>query len=121
MTDSYRGFYDFCASEPDNGPQQSDLFSAPPVAGLTPEAIQASRSGAQKIAHCWTERQSALLQVVRNAGSITRQDLAVVLKWPISSVCSVLDSVKDELVITGLDIKHWPDGTTTRRSRWSIR
>lgn len=100
---------------------QPTLFDAPPIAGSTKLARACSRSGARAVVDVWTEKQSALLQVLENGGGLTRVELSVILGWPISSVCSVLDSVRDQIQSAGVDVVTWPDGRTTMRERFVVR
>lgn len=54
---------------------------------------------------------------------MTRNELATVLGWPLSSVCSVLDAViqSGDVVSNGdFDIVRW-SGKTTKRERFRSR
>lgn len=105
--------------------QQPTLFDGPPARGRTTATRAASRSGACAVVHTWTARQSAYLQVVRNAGAISDQEAASVLKWPLSSVNSVRNAVRDRLEEDGHDLHTFTDlgghARTTQRTRWRIR
>lgn len=95
-------------------------FSAP-ITGRSPRARHASRSGAAAQVKVWTRKQSALLQVLNQGAAMTRNELAAVLGWPITSVCSVLWSVREQLESAGLDKQVWDDGRTTWREQFTIK
>jgi hypothetical protein len=107
------------------------LFDADPPAvpyrGRTTAAETASRSGAWLAVRTWTQRQSALLQLIDAAGPFTDKELATLLKWDLSSVNSIRNSVADRLEFAGYDVIDWgPDEKTgqpksTRRTKWRIR
>jgi len=69
----------------------------------------------------WTEKQSALLQMIDNGQPLTRNQLALFLHWPLSSVCSVLASVRHKLEVVDLELVEWGEGRTTRRERFQIK
>ena len=83
-----------------------DLFVAetvPPARGWKEpphaKASHSSYTGARAVVQTWTERQSELLQVLRNGSPMTRNELAAVMHWPLSSVCSVVNAlIERELV-----------------------
>jgi hypothetical protein len=115
---------------------QTTLFDAvaPPVRGRTPQARQASESGARAIVETYSARQSAYLQVVRNAGAITDQEAASVLCWQLCSVNSVRGALNKRaegrgesplIVEDGHDEHRFTDGSgkhrVTYRTRWRIR
>lgn len=97
-----------------------------PFQGKTPIARTASRSGAQVQVTVWTAKQSAYLQVLRNAGALTDQDAATVLHWPLASVNSIrnglMDSGKVQIVPDGIDVHAFVDAKghvrETKRTRW---
>src|SRR5215472_7260154 len=99
---------------------QPDLFSAPPVNGVTSVSIKASRSGAQAISHTWTARQSAYLQLLEQAGALTDQEAARLLGWQLSSVCSVRNAVRGLITTDGHEPFSFIDASghsrTTRRT-----
>lgn len=98
-------------------------FEGPPVpfSGRTRETRHASYTGAVHATLARGEKVAALLQLVRNHGPITMQEIAGVTGWPISSVCSLLDAVRDELETDGFERVEWSDGRTTKRTRWRVR
>jgi len=109
---------------------QPDLFSAPPVNGVTSVSIKASRSGAQAISHTWTARQSAYLQLLEQAGALTDQEAARLLGWQLSSVNSVRGNIRQlhpNVVIepAGIEPFTFTDASgksrTTFRTQWRIR
>lgn len=116
-------------------PDQILLFSVPPVSvtpipreraipisGTTEQAKQASWTGAQAQVECWTEKRSELLQCLAAGGAMSRNELAGVLRWPLSSVCSVLDAVSEHVESNGdFESVTWDSGKTTRRERFRIR
>lgn len=81
---------------------QPDLFSAPPVNG-SGVTLAASRSGAMAVVETWTARQSAYLQLLRNAGSLTDKEAAALLKWDVSSVNSVRNALGERITTDGYD------------------
>ena len=91
-----------------------------PISGRTPQSRHASWTGARRAVKTWTVRQSTLLQLL-GSGPKTRQDLAVLSGYPISSVCSILDSVRGQIQEVDLEPVTWPDGSVTRRVRWGLR
>lgn len=105
-------------------------WSAPPVLapsrGRTERSRETSRSGARsQTVRVWGEKTSALLQVLRNGGPMTRNELWAILRWPsISSVCSILDAAirSGEVVSAGdYDVQTWPNGRQTKRERFRVR
>lgn len=96
---------------------QPDLFSAPFQAGS-----HASWTGARsQTVEVWTEKQSALLQMLANGSPMTRNELATVLHWPLSSVCSVLDSVRERLEVVDFETVTWGEGRkSTKRERFRV-
>lgn len=104
--------------------QQPDLFSAPPVNGRTPQSRHASWTGARAVVETWTARQSAYLQLLRQAGSLTDQEAAALLRWGLSSVNSVRNALGDRIVPDGLDVHTFIDASgqerTTRRTKWRV-
>ena len=100
---------------------QDALDFSVPVSGLTRAARHSSWTGARQAVKTWTAKQSALLQLLTQAGGpMNDHELAAVLRWPLSSVCSVRNSVRDLLAPDGFDAVTWPDGGVTRRTRWKI-
>ena len=69
----------------------------------------------------WTEKQSALLQMLANGQPLTRNQLALFLHWPLSSVCSILASVRHKVEVVDYETYDWGDGRTTKRERFQIR
>lgn len=105
---------------------QGELFAEPhlraPWQGRTKVAREASASGARSQVPVWSAKKSALLQVLRNGGPMTRNELAAVLRWPITSVCSQLDALLESGAArrTGsVEIVSWSGGRTTKRERFS--
>jgi hypothetical protein len=93
-------------------------WSEPPHAS----GSHSSYTGAQSVVECFTERQSELLQVLGNGSPMTRNELAAVMHWPLSSVCSVVNALIElELVEpTGdFDVQEF-HGRTTRRERLKL-
>jgi len=106
---------------------QPNLWDAPvspaPSRGRTDRSREASRSGARAQVRCWSEKSSALLQVLANGGPMTRNELAAVLAWPISSVCSMLDRhLQAGRVVSAGDFEtvRWDNGTETKRERFTV-
>lgn len=69
----------------------------------------------------YTAKQSALLQMLANGQPLTRNQLALFLHWPLSSVCSVLNSVRDKLDMVGYESYDWGEGRITRRERFQVK
>jgi hypothetical protein len=95
----------------------------PPVAGSTATSRHASWTGHQAVAHCWTERQSHVLQLLAG-GPKSRQELSGLSKFPINSICSVVGQLlKDgHIERTGdFDVHMDGHGVTTKRERFRIR
>jgi hypothetical protein len=65
----------------------------PPFAGATPAAKHASYTGARHAVKTWTAKQSAYLQLLRNAGALTDQEAAGILQWPLATVNSVRNGI----------------------------
>jgi len=106
-----------------------DLF-APAVRPVSESPIRiphqsgshSSWTGAQaQTLKLWTEKQSALLQMIDNGQPLTRNQLALFLHWPLSSVCSVLASVRDKLEVVDYESYDWGGGRITKRERFQIK
>ena len=106
----------------------------PPVSGNSATTRHASWTGARAVVETWTARQSAYLQLVRNAGAITDQEAAALLKCQLCSINSVrgqlnksaLHRGEPKLLIEDGHDEHTfvdPSGVlrTTRRTRWKVR
>lgn len=107
-------------------PVLSDLFTVPvvdaPKAAPFRKGSHSSWTGAQaQTLPIWTEKQSALLQMLANGQPLTRNQLALFLHWPLSSVCSVLASVRSQAEFVDYEPYDWGDGRITRRERFQIR
>lgn len=108
---------------------QGELFA--PVAPVNPKresvapfrlGSHSSWTGAQSQSlPIWSEKQSALLQMIDNGQPLTRNQLALFLHWPLSSVCSVLASVRDKLEVVDYETYDWGNGKKTKRERFRIR
>lgn len=97
-----------------------------PVSGTTAAARHASYTGAtSQTVQVWTEKQSALLQVIQNSQGIDDYELASVLQWPHGSVNSIRNSVEHLLQPDGFNVHTWRDARgherSTKRTRWVIR
>jgi hypothetical protein len=96
--------------------------SDPPVRIPHQSGSHSSWTGAQaQTLKLWTEKQSALLQMIDNGQPLTRNQLAVFLHWPLSSVCSILNSVRDKLEVVDYESYDWGGGRITKRERFRIR
>ncbi len=106
---------------------QPSLFDSPavkpvPFRGLTATTREASQSGAVHATRARGEKVAAVLQVIRNHGAITAQDISGVTGYPINSVCSLLDAIRDQVEPDGCELVDWGDGRRpTKRTRWRIR
>jgi hypothetical protein len=106
----------------------------PPIAGNTVESRHASYTGARAVVEVWSSRQSAYLQLINQAGALSDQEAAALLKWALSSVNSVRGALEDLAEVRGKAPMFEPDGydvhvytdesgveRTTKRTRWRIR
>lgn len=103
---------------------QGDLFLPSPgipYQGRTAKSAHASFTGAQAQSPVWGQKTSELLQCLRAGGPMSRQELAAVLRWPISSVCSVLDNVRDLIEPVDFETVAWSGGRTTKRERFRVK
>ncbi len=107
--------------------------SRPPARGKFRASRHASLSGAAAAMKTWTVRQSAYLQVVRNAGALSDHEAAAILKCQLSSVNSVRGALNTQAEAAGHQPMLIPDGfdthefsnaigekTSTRRTRWTV-
>lgn len=97
----------------------------PPIAGLTAAARHASATGAEAVEAIWTMRQSAYLQLLQNAGTLTDKAAAALLGCDPGSVCSVRNALGDQVVADGFEdgvsfIDRAGRQRTTRRTRWRL-
>lgn len=94
---------------------------------LTPKApfrkgSHSSWTGAQaQTLPIWTAKQTALLEMLGHGQPLTRNQLALFLHWSLSSVCSILDSVRDQVEMVGYEPYDWGDGRITKRERFQIK
>lgn len=111
-------------------PVLSDLFVVPvaeipavPKAAPFRKGSHSSWTGAQaQTLPIWTEKQSALLQMLANGQPLTRNQLALFLHWPLSSVCSILKSVEDKLEVVDYETIDWGEGRrATKRERFQVK
>lgn len=99
---------------------------APPVSGATTASRHASWTGARAIVETWTARQSAYLQLLRQAGALTDQEAAALLKWQLCSVNSVRGALRKRgvKIEDGFDAHVFVDTSgvtrTTHRTRWRL-
>lgn len=93
----------------------------PPINGRTPETREASRTGARVAVHTWGVKQSAYLQLLNAGGALTDNEAAALLMWPLSSVCSIRNSLLAHVQTDGFETAVWDEGRTTRRTRWRLR
>lgn len=63
----------------------------------------------------------ALRQLIDHHGPFTLNECASITGWPLSSICSLKDAIKDELERDGYQIIDWGEGRTTQRTRWKIK
>lgn len=105
----------------------------PPIAGRSLQSRHASATGASAVVHTWAWRQSAYLQLMRQAGPLTDHEAAAVLKLPLSSINSVRGALEKRarthklppvFVADGFDEHRFvdPGGSprVTRRTRWRL-
>lgn len=93
----------------------------PPFRGSNTQTAHASWTGARAVVHTWAAKQSAYLQLLAAGGSLTDNEAAALLRWPLSSVCSTRNAVIERLETDGFDLQDWGEGKTTRRTRWRIK
>jgi len=104
-----------------------------PFAGNTTMARHASWTGAKAAEATWTARQSAYLQLINQAGALTDQEAAALLKCQLCSVNSVRNGIEKlrrqaglepMFIADGFDAHHFTDASgkahTTRRTRWRL-
>lgn len=91
-----------------------------PINGKEPTTRHASSTGARHAVHMWGVKQSAYLQLLNTGGSLTDNEVAALLKWPLSSVCSIRNSLLDKVETDGFETATWDGGRTTRRTRWRL-
>lgn len=93
----------------------------PPVNGTSPESRHASWTGARVAVHTWGQKQSEYLQLLNAGGSMTDNEVAALVKWPLSSVCSIRNSLMARVETDGFETATWDGGRTTRRTRWRLK
>ena len=91
-----------------------------PFRGKTPATRHASWTGARQAVHTWAQKQSAYLQLLGAGGALTDNEAAALLRWPLSSVCSVRNAVIAEVTTDGFETVTWDGGRTTKRTRWRL-
>jgi len=108
-----------------SSPIAEPLEAEPPFRGNCPEATHAGWTGVEAVRETWTQRQSAYLQLLNQAGALNDFEAAALLKWNVSSVNSVRNALGDQIVSEGFDAHTFTDASgierTTRRTRWRIR
>lgn len=89
-----------------------------PHRGNTPQARANSLSGAVYAAVGRKGKAKHLLALYAVPRSM--QDIAEISGWPISSVCSLTQNLRDGKAIeeAGQQVKVWPNGSTTTRTTW---
>lgn len=96
----------------------------PPVPhqGRSDVSRTASFSGALVARATRKGKTATYLQILRNHGPISDQDVAALTKWSLSSVNSIRGSLADGMVIArGVDVQTWDDGKQTKRTQWGLR
>jgi hypothetical protein len=101
--------------------EQTQFNFEAPFAGRTPASKHASWTGARQAVKTWGPKVSAYLQILKQAGSITDQEAAPLVPCALSSINSIRNSVKHLICSDGHEIKTWPGGGTTSRTRWRLR
>lgn len=91
--------------------------SLPPFQGTTPISRHSSFTGAQAA----RQTRSANLITLRALWDqpLTLQDVATLAHLPIASVCS-LKAALDLEAVDWITVT-WPDGRTSKRTRWQLR
>jgi hypothetical protein len=87
--------------------------------GRTDTSRRASRSGAVHALKGRGEKVATYLQLLRNHGPMTDQDVAAITRWPLASVNSIRASLGDQIVECG-DVPSPVRGWVTR-TRWGVR
>lgn len=107
--------------------RQQDFWTpSPPFRGNSQMSAHASYTGAQSVVECWTQRQSAYLQLLNQAGALTDQEAAALLKWGLSSVNSVRAACRKRGLIAadGFNEHIFENASgrvcRTRRTRWRV-
>lgn len=99
------------------------LFDHPepvPYQGRSQETRAASFSGAVVASQRRGQKLHRLLDVIREQGPLTLNEMAEFTGWPLSSICSLQAALKPQLETAGYEVVHV--GTrATKRTRWRIR
>lgn len=125
---------DFSAPAVDTPSVSPTGQALPPVSGRTRAARHASATGALAVRETWTARQNAYLQLLNQAGALTDQEAAPLLRCQLCSVNSVRNGIEQAQRDAGLPAMFEADGfeehrftdgsgkaRVTRRTRWRIR
>lgn len=97
-----------------------DRDTLPPINGNTPLTRASSYSGAIHAAETRSANITALRQLWREPR--TMNEIAVITGLPLSSVCSLKDAIKDELMEVDHELVEWGNGRKpTTRTRWQIK
>lgn len=103
---------------------QPNLFDrdSVPFQGTTWTSRSASQSGARQVVKTWASRQSAYLQALRAAGSLTDHEAAAITGYPLASICSVRNAkrVRAQIEPDGWDPVEL-EGGTTKRTKWRLK
>lgn len=115
-----QGGFDF-SSQPVNPTEVSPTGERlPPVSGNSPQARHASYTGALSAFQRWGLKQLAYLEALKTEGPLTDQAAAALLRWPLSSVNSIRNSLGDRIVPDGFDAQHC-GSRQTKRTRWKVK
>ncbi len=128
-----QGGFDFTVPVEDVTRVTASGRALPPVSGRSASARHASYTGAAAMVRTWARRQSEYLQLLRNAGALSDQEAAAILKWQLCSVNSVRNSIERTCKKRGRPPMLRADGFethtfvgdggethTTRRTRWRL-
>lgn len=86
------------------------------VAGNSPEARDASRTGAEAAEAVRSKNMAILLDLWRVPRSL--QEVSALSGLPINSVCSLHAALRKDLVFAGYRIVARPTGRDTKQTRW---
>lgn len=93
-----------------------------PYQGSSAESRAASFSGAMAARETRKGKTATYLQILRNHGPMTDQDVAGLRQWSLSSVNSIRGSLpKGTIIARGAEFQTWDDGKTTRRTQWGLQ
>lgn len=95
-------------------------FETAAFQGNTVKSRHASWTGAVHACQARGEKVAALRQLLMHHGPLTLNDCAAILKYPLSSICSLKAAIEDELHVVDFETVAWANGKSTKRARWGV-